>query len=83
MLLVGLDDRVEEDLQQEVGEFRALAAEGVDPETGRPFAQNVNALFCAYRERNVPDDDEELITVPRNGKARPDRRRQHDRVHVQ
>lgn len=70
VLLVRLDDRVEEDLQQEVGEFRALAAEGVDPETGRPFAQNVNALFRTYRERNVPDDDEELITVPRNGKAR-------------
>jgi signal transduction histidine kinase len=67
VLLVRLDDRVEEDLQQEVEEFRALAANGVDPETGRPFAQNVNALFRTYRERNVPDDDEELITVPRRG----------------
>ena len=70
VLLVRLDDRVEEDLQQEVEEFRALAANGVDPETGRPFAQNVNALFRTYRERNVPDDDEELITVPRKGKAK-------------
>jgi signal transduction histidine kinase len=70
VLLVRLDDRVEEDLQQEVEEFRALAANGVDPETGRPFAQNVNALFRTYRERNVPDDDEELITVPREGKAK-------------
>ena len=67
VLLVRLDDRVEEDLQQEVEEFRALAEEGVDPETGRPFADNVNALFRTYRERNVPDDDEELITVPREG----------------
>ena len=70
VLLVRLDDRVEEDLQQEVEEFRALAANGVDPETGRPFAQNVNALFRTYRERNVPDDDEEPITVPRKGKAK-------------
>ena len=70
VLLVRLDDRVEEDLQQEVEEFRALAAEGVDPETGRPFADNVNALFRTYRERNVPDDDEELITVPREGTPR-------------
>ena len=67
VLLVRLDDRVEDDLQQEVEEFRALAAEGVDPETGRPFADNVNVLFRTYRERNVPDDDEELITVPRDG----------------
>jgi signal transduction histidine kinase len=70
VLLVRLDDRVEEDLQQEVGEFRALAAEGVDPETQKRFAENVNRLFRLYRERNVPDDDEELITVPRRGKAR-------------
>ena len=67
VLLVRLDDRVEDDLQQEVEEFRALAAEGVNPETGKPFADNVNALFRTYRERNVPDDDEELITVPRQG----------------
>ena len=70
ILLVRLDDRVAEDLQQEVEEFRALAANGVDPETGRPFAQNVNALFRTYRERNVPDDDEELIMVPRRGEAK-------------
>jgi len=70
VLLVRLDDRVEEDLQQEVEEFRALAAEGVDPESGKPFADNVNALFRTYRERNVPDDDEELITVPRKGTPR-------------
>lgn len=67
VLLLRLDDRVEEDLQQEVEEFRALASNGVDPETGEPFAQDVNALFRVYRERNVPDDDEELITVPRQG----------------
>ena len=70
ILLVRLDDRVEEDLQQEVEEFRALAAIGVDPETGRRFAENVDALFRTYRERNVPDDDEELIMVPRRGQAR-------------
>ena len=68
VLLVRLDDRVAEDLQQEVEEFEALAAEGVDPETGRPFGNDVKTLFETYLERNVPDDDEELITVPRRGK---------------
>jgi two-component system, OmpR family, sensor kinase len=67
VLLVRLDDRVAEDLQQEVEEFEALAAEGVDPESGRPFGNDVKTLFDTYLERNVPDDDEELITVPRKG----------------
>jgi two-component system OmpR family sensor kinase len=66
VLLVRLDDRVEEDLQQEVEEFRALAG-GIDPETGRPFGDDVKAIFDTYLRRNVPDDDEELITVPRRG----------------
>ena len=67
VLLVRLDDRVDEDLQQEVQEFETLAAEGVDPESGRPFGNDVKTLFDTYRDRNVPDDDEELITVPRKG----------------
>src|SRR5919106_6665247 len=71
VLLVRLDDRVEEDLQQEVEEFRALAG-GIDPETGRPFGDDVKAIFDTYLRRNVPDDDEELITVPRRGTPRRD-----------
>lgn len=71
VLLVRLDDRVEEDLQQEVEEFRALAG-GSDPQTGRPFGDDVKAIFRTYLDRNVPDDDEELITVPRKGAAERD-----------
>ena len=69
VLLVRLDDRVADDLQQEVQEFENLADEGVDPESGEPFGNDVKTLFDTYLERNVPDDDEELITVPRRGKA--------------
>lgn len=72
VLLVRLDDRVEEDLQQEVEEFRALAATGIDPRTRKPFGDDVDAIFRTYLERNVPDDDEELITVPRRGTPRRD-----------
>lgn len=67
VLLVRLDDRVAGDLQQEVQEFETLAAEGVDPDSGKPFRDDVKALFTTYLQRNVPDDDEELITVPRRG----------------
>ena len=72
VLLVRLDDRVEEDLQQEAQEFRALAATGIDPRTRKPFDDDVEAIFRTYLERNVPDDDEELITVPRRGIPRRD-----------
>jgi signal transduction histidine kinase len=72
VLLVRLDDRVEEDLQQEAQEFRALTATGIDPRTRRPFGNDVEAMFRTYLERNIPDDDEELITVPRNGTPRRD-----------
>ena len=72
VLLVRLDDRVEEDLQQEVQEFRALASTGIDPRSRKPFGDNVEAIFRTYLQRNVPDDDEELITVPRRGVPRRD-----------
>ena len=72
VLLVRLDDRVEEDLQQEVQEFRALASTGIDPRTRKPFGDDVEAIFRTYLQRNVPDDDEELITVPRRGIPRRD-----------
>lgn len=68
VLLVRLDARIQEDLQQEIQEFRALA-NGVDPATGEPFGRDVQAIFRVYLDRNVPDDDEELITVPREGKV--------------
>jgi signal transduction histidine kinase len=71
VLLVRLDDRVEENLQQEVEEFRELAG-GIDPRTGKPFGDDVKAIFRTYLDRNVPDNDEELITVPRRGVPRRD-----------
>ncbi|MQA73909.1 MAG: HAMP domain-containing protein [Solirubrobacterales bacterium] len=71
VLLVRLDDRIQEDLQQEVEEFRELVG-GNDPETGRPFGDDVRRIFQVYLARNVPDDDEELITVPRRGIPRRD-----------
>lgn len=67
VLLVRLDDRVEEDLAQEVDEFRKLARGGLDPETGRRFGDNVNRIFQVYLERNVPGEGEQLLTIPREG----------------
>ena len=69
VLLVRLDDRVDNALTQEVDEFQKLAG-GVDPETGRPFGTDVKRIFDVYLERNVPGEGEQLLTVPRKGKAR-------------
>jgi two-component system, OmpR family, sensor kinase len=68
-LHVRLDDRVEQDLEQEVQEFRRLAG-GTDPETGRPFGANVRRIFTVYLERNVPGSGELLLGVPPSGVAR-------------
>jgi two-component system OmpR family sensor kinase len=69
VLLVRMDDRIEEDLTQEVQEFRRLAG-GIDPSTGEPFGTDVRRIFEVYLDRNVPGEGEELITVPAQGKAR-------------
>lgn len=68
-LIVRLDHRIEDQLGQEVREFRSLA-DGVDPNTGEPFGTNVRRIFAVFLERNVPAPGEQLVTVPRRGVAR-------------
>ena len=70
VLIVRLDDRIQDDLAQEVREFRTLAVEGTDPATGRPFGDDVDRIFGVYLSRNVPGEGEELITIPRQGRVR-------------
>jgi two-component system, OmpR family, sensor kinase len=60
LLVVRLDDRVEESLEQEVLELDRLVAVGRDPETGEPFT-SPQALFDAYLARNVPGPEEALL----------------------
>jgi len=59
--LVRLSDEVEEELTQEASEFRRLV-NGRDPQTGRPFGTDVQAIFDTYLRRNVPGDEEVLVT---------------------
>src|SRR5690606_13944529 len=48
---------IEDELAQEVEELRELA-DGSDPETGEPFADDVDAIFRTFMARNVPAPDE-------------------------
>jgi len=59
--LVRLNDEVEEGLTQEASEFRKLVG-GRDPRTGEPFGDDLTAIFDTYLRRNVPGDEEVLLT---------------------
>lgn len=60
LLLGRLEDRIDEDLAQEVDEFQRLAT-GIDPRTGEPFGTDVSAIFRTFFERNVPSADEVFL----------------------
>jgi signal transduction histidine kinase len=54
--------RVDDELSQEVAEFRALAATGVDPVTGRPF-DDPRRLLRVHLQRSVPQQDETMFVI--------------------
>lgn len=62
LLLVRLEERVRQSLTQEIEEFRQLR-NGKDPETGEPFEDNIKAIFDVFLSRNIPEDDEFLLTL--------------------
>lgn len=56
------DARIDHGLEQEVAEFRELARNGADPDTGLPFAA-VDPLLEESLRRNVPSAGESLIGI--------------------
>jgi signal transduction histidine kinase len=70
VLLVRLDDRVQENLSQEVDEFQRLADEGLDPATGEPLQRNPKRLLRLFLQRNIPGEGEELVAIPARGNPR-------------
>lgn len=63
LLLNQVEAEVHDALDQEVEEFRALAEQGIDPETGEPFAGDLRAVFNTYLQRNVPLQGEGVVTI--------------------
>ena len=61
LLLSQLEQRVQESLEQEIREFDQLVTGGVDPRTGTQF-RTVDAVFEVYLDRNVPSQEEALVT---------------------
>jgi two-component system OmpR family sensor kinase len=58
VLLARAGERVDDALAQEVQEFDRLARDGRDPNTGRPFGNDVRAIFDVFLQRNVPGEGE-------------------------
>jgi two-component system, OmpR family, sensor kinase len=70
-LMIRLEDRVREQLTQEVSELQRLLEQGRDPRTGRPFGSDLGAVFDLYFERNVPSEGEAFASFV---EGRPHRR---------
>jgi two-component system OmpR family sensor kinase len=62
VLLARAGERVDDALVQETREFRRLADVGRDPRTGRPFGNDIGAIFEVFLARNVPAEAEAFFT---------------------
>lgn len=58
--------RIEDSLERTVTEVRALAADGIDPATGEPFASTRRLLYAAL-QRFVPSDHEAAFSLDAEG----------------
>jgi two-component system OmpR family sensor kinase len=61
LLVDRLENRIDQELAQEVSEFRILAR-GRDPQTGRPFGTDIKRVFQVFLARNVPSRNEVIVT---------------------
>lgn len=62
LLLQRVDARIDTELLGEVSELRLLAEQGVDEQTGAPYA-DVRSLLDQYIQRSIPDPNETMFTV--------------------
>jgi signal transduction histidine kinase len=62
VLFSRVEERIERSLVQEVEEFRRLT-DGQNPRTGEPFGEDAAAIFDVFLSRNIPNDNEFLLTV--------------------
>jgi len=56
------DAQVEESLRQEAEEMRSLV-DGLNPASGQPFGEDIEAIFTTFLRRNLPVEGEALFTL--------------------
>ncbi len=66
LLLNYNEKQTQRSLNQEVEEFQRLV-KGYNPQTGQPFGDDIAAIFDVFLKRNVPNDNEFMLTLI-NGK---------------
>lgn len=62
VLFAKLEERIQQSIQLEIEEFNQLR-DGNNPQTGQPFNNDIEAIFDVFLSRNIPEDDEYLITI--------------------
>lgn len=62
LLLLQLDQRIDSALEQEAAEMRRLVS-GLNPRTGDPFGDDVQAIFDVFLSRNIPEEDEWFVAL--------------------
>lgn len=62
LLLARLDERIDQELAQEVEEFERVA-QGVDPDTGERYGSDLRGAFDAFFSRNVPAPQEVFLAM--------------------
>lgn len=60
VLFEQLEEEIRVSLEREAEEFQLLAG-GLDPRTGEPFGNDLEAIFDVYFSREVPDEGETLL----------------------
>jgi two-component system OmpR family sensor kinase len=60
LLVIRLNDRVADDLRQEIAEIQNLAQRGRDPQTAQPFT-SLDRVYDVFFGRNLPGQDEALV----------------------
>ncbi|WP_221643738.1 MULTISPECIES: cell wall metabolism sensor histidine kinase WalK [unclassified Nostoc] len=62
VLFVRLQQRIEKSLEQEIDEFRLLTQTS-NPQKSQLSEDEIASIFKIYLNRNIPDDDEFMITL--------------------
>lgn len=68
-----LEVRIDKALTQEIEELRTFAEQGIDPESGEPFA-DVGRLLVVALQRNIPDERQTFLTLIDGEVGAPPRR---------
>jgi signal transduction histidine kinase len=66
LLFATVQERIERSVNQEAEEFQRLLV-GQNPQTGEPFGKDAAAIFDVFLDRNIPSDDEYLLTLLHGG----------------